>query len=124
MSKVSYQQPMAAMLRITDEAFAHVMKNIEHQQGRALRISLEQKGCTGWAYVTEVVVNGKSDDISCQPRPELTVYIAKGDFPHINGSLIDLAHKALGQTHLIFINPQQESECGCGESVKFKGEPS
>jgi len=103
------------IVQLTDPAKTHIQNWIQKEEGNALRLSLEKKGCSGYAYVTEVM-HEMPDQHSEIVSNDVAFYIDNEHLSIINGVTIDLVTKSLGQKMLTFENTIHKGQCGCGES--------
>ena len=111
------------MITFTKMAAKHIQDYLAQDAGaNAFRLSVKQTGCTGYAYVPELVAEGQENDKHFVTEEGLNVYIDAKYIDYLQGTEIDYVEKSFGQSQLMFKNPNVESECGCGESVNFKAE--
>ena len=107
-----------SVIRLTDAAVAHIKQHmLKTPDAVGFRLSLKQRGCTGWAYVPEVITETFDDDIKLDSQ-EISVFIEPSAVPYVQGTVVDFVSENLGQEKLVFKNPNVESECGCGESFQ------
>jgi iron-sulfur cluster assembly protein len=116
-------RPKPQVMRLTDAAAAR-LKEIMAQNERpsaALRVGVKNGGCAGMSYTME---------IADAPDPKDEVVVDKGVRILIDpkavlfllGTEMDYRIDKLS-AQFIFNNPNQESACGCGESVLLKPAP-
>lgn len=104
----------APIVALTDKAVAHVQAyQAKHGQGEGIRISINQTGCSGYAYKVELVDSVNPDDIHVSADVE--IYIDPKAVPYIKGSTLDYSRDGLNHK-FIFSNPNESGSCGCGES--------
>ncbi len=109
------------MITFTQAAIKHIQDYLAQDvEAKAFRLSFKKTGCTGYAYVPELVVAGQVDDEHFVTDEGMDVYLDTKYIEHLQGTEIDYVEKSFGQSQLVFKNPNVESECGCGESVNFK----
>lgn len=84
---------------------------------RALRISVEGGGCSGFSYKYELVVNQNDDDFIIEKAGAL-VLIDSVSLPFLEGSEIDFVDDLMGQSFQIH-NPNAVASCGCGTSFSI-----
>jgi iron-sulfur cluster assembly protein len=113
-------RPRPQVMRLTDAA-ATRLKEIMAQTERpsaALRVGVKNGGCAGMSYTMEIaeapdpkdeVVVDKGVRILIDPKAVLFLLGTEMDYK---------AEKLAAQ--FVFNNPNQESACGCGESVLLK----
>lgn len=83
-----------------------------------LRVGVKNAGCAGMAYTLDPVEtpNPADDVVSVD---ELKVYVDAKAVLFLLGSVMD--HRTTKfSSGFVFDNPNQVSECGCGESVKLE----
>lgn len=112
-------------LSLTDAALNHLQNYLKKNSLIALRIRVEEVGCSGLQYVIDEIKNNaelKNTDIQKQFGPDVTIYIDNASIKALNGLCIDFG-KAPGEENnplkparLLFINPNEKGSCGCGES--------
>ncbi len=109
------------IVMFTDKAIKHIQHVIEERGGGiGFRLSVKQTGCSGYMYVPEVVDSINEKDIAFSVQQDIKIFIDPECVDIIKGTQVDFAAKALGQTQLVFDNPNAESLCGCGESFNLK----
>ena len=113
-------RPRPQVMRLTDAA-ATRLKEIMAQNERpsaALRVGVKNGGCAGMSYTMEIAE---------APDPKDEVVVDKGVRILIDpkavlfllGTEMDYKVEKLA-AQFVFNNPNQESACGCGESVLLK----
>jgi iron-sulfur cluster assembly protein len=113
-------RPRPQVMRLTDAA-ATRLKEIMAQNERpsaALRVGVKNGGCAGMSYTMEFAE---------APDPKDEVVVDKGVRILIDpkavlfllGTEMDYKVEKLS-AQFVFNNPNQESACGCGESVLLK----
>lgn len=89
------------------------------QPEAALRVGVKGGGCAGYTYVTEPTLDPPSTRDETLEFFGLKVYVDRRSLKWIGGSTIDLK-QSLMNTGLRFINPHEESSCGCGATFSVK----
>lgn len=85
-----------------------------------IRVGVKNGGCAGMSYTVDYVRQGEAN-----PQDEVVeqrgvrVYIAPNALMFLIGTTLDFVTDDLSSTFK-FINPNQVSACGCGESVELK----
>ncbi|PIE43943.1 MAG: iron-sulfur cluster assembly accessory protein [Gammaproteobacteria bacterium] len=103
-------------LKMTPQAIDHTRRQLsKNDQALGLRISLKASGCSGYKYVTSLVMQKEDGDEVLHIAQGIDVYINQKDLPILNGIEIDYVSKGLNKM-LVFNNPNATGECGCGES--------
>ena len=105
------------MIEITNEAIQKLLQKKEKERFNYIRLGITGGGCAGFEYVFDSVVNKESDDIEVD-FGELKSVINKLSVPYINGMTLDYVYEGLNEVFK-FINPKEQSSCGCGVSINF-----
>lgn len=82
--------------------------------GVGLRLGVKTTGCSGHAYVVDLVDTVTEEDHVYDSNGVKVVIDAKS-LPFVDGTEIDFAKNGLGEG-FTFSNPNVKGECGCGES--------
>lgn len=114
------------MIRLTDKAVAHIQGIIQRKKGVTwFRLSIKKTGCSGLMYVPSVVSEPGEKDHIVAEETRLHFCVDSAWLSALENCEVDYVTKSLGQSQLIFNNPQANSLCGCGESFHLKeGEAS
>lgn len=112
---VSTFDPNAPAVTLTEAALRHFEKALEGKAGKLVRLSTRTSGCTGYAYVLDLVDEPGPGDLVLQPGETVTLAIDPEALALIRGTEIDLAVEGVN-TVVKFRNPNVVAECGCGES--------
>lgn len=80
-----------------------------------VRVSVEQKGCTGYAYKIDYIKDVQPNDIKLNPAEGVTLYIDPKASLILYGSTMDYVTEQLS-SRFEFVNPNEKGRCGCGES--------
>lgn len=107
--------PNAPAVTMTDAALRHFENALNANAGTMVRLSTETSGCTGYAYVLDLVDSAESDDVVLQPGEKVTLAVAPEALELLRGTEIDLAVEGINRV-VKFNNPNVVAECGCGES--------
>lgn len=102
-------------LRVTEAAAEHFRRKLAAADKRAVRISVQESGCTGFKYVLEEVNAGSSDDAALRLGNGVEVLLDAGAVNFLRGTEVDLVREGINRV-LRFNNPNVVAECGCGES--------
>ena len=80
-----------------------------------MKIGLSTKGCAGLSYTMEYV--NESDIQGCELVNDykFPLYIDNKAVMYVIGTEMDFIKEEYGE-RFVFKNPNQTSECGCGES--------
>lgn len=103
------------MIHLTQNAAQHVKDFLANRgKGEGIRVGVKTAGCSGLSYVLEFV-----DDIA--PTDErfesngVSVFVDPKSLVYLNGLQMDYTKEGLNEGFK-FVNPNQQGECGCGES--------
>lgn len=107
------------IISLSTPAIQHVKKMLEQYHKNGFRLSIKKSGCTGFSYIVDVVDQPQENDEQFK-QDDLPIFVDKESISYIQGTLIDISDKGLGQKQLTFNNPNVESLCGCGESFNVK----
>jgi iron-sulfur cluster assembly accessory protein len=110
---------MKEVITLTDAAAEHIHHMLDkNPKGAGFRLSIKKTGCSGYAYVPEIIETIKTDDIHFVAQHELHVYVDPLCQDFIKDLVIDYVADNTGikQKRLVFINPNEKNRCGCGES--------
>ena len=114
---------MNTILTITEAAEAHIKKSIEKRgSGVGFRLSIKKTGCSGYAYLPDIIDQINEKDIHIVATNGLNLYIDADCVSVIRGLMIDYVADKIGlkQERLVFINPNEKNRCGCGESFTIE----
>ncbi|MEM1191423.1 MAG: iron-sulfur cluster assembly accessory protein [Pseudomonadota bacterium] len=106
---------LAQPLQVTDAAAEHFRRKLEAAGKGAVRISVQESGCTGFKYVMEEVDEGAAEDTSLALPNGVHVFLDEGAVDFLRGTEVDLVREGINRV-LRFNNPNVVAECGCGES--------
>ncbi len=84
---------------------------------KALRVSVEGGGCSGFSYKFDLT-DAETDDDVIVARGEAKVLIDSMSLVYMAGSEIDFVDNLLGQSFQIK-NPNAVASCGCGTSFSI-----
>ena len=111
---------MKPLITISNEAKEWLEKQLQGQDYQGIFVRVNSKGCAGGEYEFKPVLPD-TDVSNCDKVDDngMTIYFPRTDlFKLIGSELIILQDKF--NTRLDFKNPNEDSRCGCGESVSFK----
>ena len=106
----------ATPVTVTERAANRICEIVTADAGtaRALRVSVEGGGCSGFQYKFDLVKDRASDDIVLE-RAGATVLIDPVSLEYMAGSQIDFVDDLIGASFKI-TNPKAVASCGCGTS--------
>ena len=81
---------------------------------KAMRVSVEGGGCSGFSYKFDLVGDADDDDLILE-KGDAKVLIDSMSLVYMSGSEIDFVDNLLGQSFQIK-NPNAVASCGCGTS--------
>ncbi|AGF74612.1 iron-sulfur cluster assembly accessory protein [Bartonella australis AUST/NH1] len=84
---------------------------------RALRISVEGGGCSGFSYKYDLVSESKEGDLVIK-KGGAVIFIDSMSLPFMEGAEIDFVDNLMEQSFQIR-NPNAVSSCGCGVSFSI-----
>jgi len=100
---------------LTDAALKHFLAYLQQKNASGLRLSVRKAGCSGYAYEVAYVNEACEGDLVFPLTEALQIYIDKASYPFLKGLNIDYVKQGINQK-LVFENPNQTGQCGCGES--------
>ena len=111
-----------SVIVLSEAAKIHLLAYLEKDKAlQGVRFSVKTTGCFGLSYVIEDVKSAVADDIVMPLNDHYNLFIAKKSAPFLNGVTIDYVKEGL-TSKLVFTNPNQTGECGCGESFTVNSE--
>jgi iron-sulfur cluster assembly accessory protein len=102
-------------LTVTPAAAEHFRSSLAACGLPAVRISVQESGCTGFKYVMEEVDAGREGDLDLALDNGVHVFLDGEAVDFMRGTTIDYTRDGINRT-LKFRNPNVVAECGCGES--------
>lgn len=107
--------PNKQTITLTNSAIKHFESKQKAQPGKMIRFSTKVSGCTGYAYVLDLVDNCEESDEVIKFSDSLSIAIAAKAQELLRNTEIDYVKE--GVNGLIkYNNPNVVNECGCGES--------
>ncbi len=101
---------------VTDSAFSRVAQILaDTPDKKALRISVEGGGCSGFSYKYDLVDEDPAGDDQVFERDGGRIYVDEMSLIYMGGSQIDFVDNLMGQAFQIN-NPNAVASCGCGTS--------
>ena len=107
--------PNAPAVTMTETALRHFEKAVAGKGGKLVRLSTETSGCTGYAYVLDLVDQPEASDLVLKLSDSLTLAVSSEALELVRGTEIDLVAEGVNSV-VKFNNPNVVAECGCGES--------
>lgn len=110
------------VIQLTPATVKHIKQCLEQDETKTgFRLGIKQSGCTGYAYVPEIIEKPKPEDLSFE-QDGVTIYVDPKSVPIIKGTVLDYVDAGLGQKQMVFRNPNETASCGCGESFEVGGQ--
>ncbi|MCC6864440.1 MAG: iron-sulfur cluster assembly accessory protein [Rhodobacteraceae bacterium] len=114
--------PGKQAVTLTPAAVRQIVRLMEKQHSAGLRIGVKKGGCAGMEYTMDYVANVNPIDEVIE-QDGARVMIAPMAQMFLFGTEIDYETSLLESTFK-FNNPNVVEACGCGESIKFKDQPT
>ena len=105
--------PLFTLSKMAQEQISKLL--VDNNNAIGLKIGLSTKGCAGLSYTMEYV--NESDIQGCEQVNDykFPLYIDNKAVMYVIGTEMDFIKEEYGE-RFVFKNPNQTSECGCGES--------
>jgi iron-sulfur cluster assembly accessory protein len=108
----------SAPVAVTERALRRIAAILSGEaEARALRVSVEGGGCSGFQYRSDLVPAGADDDLVIE-ADGARVVIDPVSLEYLSGSELDFVDDLIGQSFQIR-NPNATSSCGCGTSFSL-----
>ncbi len=108
-------------LTLTDSAKEHYLGLLKkNPDAMGIRFFTKKAGCSGLMYQSELVFEEKIDDYHATQEENLKIFISQKSMPYLDGMRVDFVKKGLGQSQVVYENPNEIARCGCGESFKVR----
>jgi len=111
---------MTEVLNFTEAAAEYIKGMLAKSQGLGFRVSIKKTGCSGFSYAPSLISEEVAGDLHFKAKAEFNVYLDPACIDLVKGLTVDFVEEKkegmLKQKKLIFINPNEKSRCGCGES--------
>ena len=115
-----------AELILTAAAVVHFKKMLNEDLSKtAVRFDVSKTGCSGYSYLSELIseLDIHDQDIKIENIKDFSAWMTARAKPLINGLMIDYQKQSLGQSKLIYTNPNETARCGCGVSFSVDKAP-
>eukprot|EP01060_Flectonema_neradi_P035085 TRINITY_DN633_c1_g2_i3.p1 TRINITY_DN633_c1_g2~~TRINITY_DN633_c1_g2_i3.p1 ORF type:complete len:214 (+),score=31.79 TRINITY_DN633_c1_g2_i3:202-843(+) len=115
------QQSTKEVMVITENAanVIHQLLSERDDNPIGVRLGVVKKGCNGLAYTMDYLypsdTENKSKFSSSTTQHGVTVLIDPDAFMYVVGTVMDY-HITKSSEEFVFLNPNSEGECGCGQS--------
>lgn len=102
-------------ITLTEPAAERVKSFLENRgKGVGLRLGVKTMGCSGMGYVLEFVDEINPDDEVFEDHG-VKVIVDRKSLVYLDGTELDYTKEGLNEGFQ-FKNPNEEGQCGCGES--------
>jgi iron-sulfur cluster assembly accessory protein len=109
---------MTEAVTVTERAAKRITEIVAGEEAaRALRVSVEGGGCSGFQYRFDLVPEAAGDDVVLE-RSGAKVVIDRTSLGFLAGSEIDFVDDLIGASFRI-TNPNATQSCGCGTSFSL-----
>jgi iron-sulfur cluster assembly protein len=109
-----------AVMTMTEAAAIRVKAIVGNSgpDAKGVRVGIKKGGCAGMEYTVDLVTdpNPKDDLIELDGA---RVWVDPSAALYLLGTQLDFENTKM-RSGFIFVNPNQTSACGCGESVELK----
>ncbi len=103
--------------RVTDRAFARLAEIAEASgDAKALRVSVEGGGCSGFQY--DIRLDDPAEDDTILEKDGMKVLVDTVSLPFLANAVIDFSDELIG-ARFVVENPNASSSCGCGTSFSM-----
>ena len=106
------------MIEITDEAIAKILEKHKTEKFSGIRLGITGGGCAGFEYIFDSVNHDATEEDVALDYGVFQVLIDKISVPYLVGMTLDFRKEGLNEVFK-FLNPKEESSCGCGVSINF-----
>jgi iron-sulfur cluster assembly protein len=124
---MSEKIPENISITLTEAAQKHYAKWLEkNPQAVGIRLFTKKAGCSGLMYQSELIYaeetgnNSNTEDFLVFNQEKIKIFVSRKSMPYLYGIRIDIIQKMLGQSQVVYENPNEVARCGCGESFKVK----
>lgn len=111
--------PSSSLISMTESAVRYFESRLKDEQGKLIRLSTKQSGCTGYAYVLDSVEAMEDGDEVVDINDNIKVAIASNALELVRNTEIDYVKEGINGV-VKFNNPNVVNECGCGESFNVQ----
>ena len=105
--------PLFTLSKMAQEQISKLL--IDNNNAIGLKIGLSTKGCAGLSYTMEYVNESSIQGCELVNDYKFPLFIDNKAVMYVIGTEMDFIKEEFGEK-FIFKNPNQTSECGCGES--------
>ena len=105
------------LISVTDEAIRQILQKQKEERFSYIRLGITGGGCAGFEYIFDSSNVQDPNDVVLD-YGKWKFLIDKVSLPYINGMPLDYVKEGLN-SFFKFINPKEQSSCGCGVSINF-----
>ena len=105
--------PLFTLSKMAQEQISKLL--VDNNNAIGLKIGLSTKGCAGLSYTMEYVNDSDIQGCELVNNYKFPLYIDNKAVMYVIGTEMDFIKEEYGE-RFVFKNPNQTSECGCGES--------
>ncbi|OSQ49314.1 HesB/IscA family protein [Marivita geojedonensis] len=102
--------------KVTDRAFERLSEIGASAEGKALRVTVEGGGCSGFQY--DIKLDEPADDDLVLEGHGERVVVDSVSLPFLSNAVIDFSEELIG-ARFVIQNPNATSSCGCGTSFSM-----
>lgn len=105
-----------SLLKVTDKALERMKDLLSAREtpAKGLRFGTAKKGCSGLSYVVDYVDQVNPGDEKFEVKG-ISLFVERESLMFLIGSTIDYEEGQFS-SGFVFLNPNEKSRCGCGES--------
>ncbi len=109
-----------AVMTMTDAAADRVKQIVSNSgpDAKGIRVGIKKGGCAGMEYTIDLVTEANAKDDLIE-REGANVWIEPSAVLYLLGTQMDFEITKM-RSGFTFVNPNQTSACGCGDSVELK----
>jgi iron-sulfur cluster assembly protein len=109
-----------AVMTMTDAAADRVKQIVSNSgpDAKGIRVGIKKGGCAGMEYTIDLVTEANAKDDLIE-HGGAKVWIEPSAVLYLLGTQMDFEVTKM-RSGFTFVNPNQTSACGCGESVELK----
>lgn len=112
---VTTYDPTDQIVTMTEAAMLHFERALAGNDNKLVRLCTQASGCTGYAYVLDLVDCAEPNDIVVTQGDRITLAVDAEAMKLLKGTEIDYVSEGVNSV-IKFNNPNVVAECGCGES--------
>ena len=106
------------IIEVTDEAITKILEKQKKEKFSGIRLGITGGGCAGFEYVFDRTNSAPSQEDVELDYGKFRILINKMSVPYLVGMTLDFQKEGLNELFK-FINPKEQSSCGCGVSINF-----